>query len=298
MEARNLTKSVASSGFPLQTFVSWIAVLIASSLSHVILRIFSPYDSFWVYGGQFVALFLLFILTYFIQDLKPIRRLLLGLLAFVFGWDILQPIITAPNSAWSIWQQHLSPDGQIITDELVRLLPALIMALTLIGSNLRRTDLFLRVGNLRAPVQILQRLHLSISWLVFAGVFLVIAAIILPLYLSMTVNVQITSAIAHLPLILVAAALNASSEEFQFRSVLLAQSKPLGARQGIWVTTVLFALGHFFGQPSGVIGVLLAGLAGWIWAMGTIETRGIAFAWFLHFVQDVVILLFVFLAIP
>jgi uncharacterized protein len=39
----------------------------------------------------------------------------------------------------------------------------------------------------------------------------------------------------------------------------------------------------------------MAGFAGWIWARSMIETRGVAWAFFIHMVQDIVI--FSFLAV-
>ena len=58
------------------------------------------------------------------------------------------------------------------------------------------------------------------------------------------------------------------------------------------LTAVLFGLGHYYGQPSGPIGVLMAGFAGWIWAKSMIETRGSAWAFLIHMVQDIVIFSF------
>ena len=92
------------------------------------------------------------------------------------------------------------------------------------------------------------------------------------------------------------ATLNAASEEFQFRSVLLAHLRgvfrPL---EMALLTAVFFGLGHYYGQPSGPLGVLMAGFAGWIWARSMIETRGGVWAFLIHFVQDIVI--FAFLAV-
>jgi hypothetical protein len=52
----------------------------------------------------------------------------------------------------------------------------------------------------------------------------------------------------------------------------------------------MFGLPHYFGTPSGVIGVLMAGFLGWLLAMSLVETQGIFLAWAIHFVQDVVII--------
>jgi membrane protease YdiL (CAAX protease family) len=99
-----------------------------------------------------------------------------------------------------------------------------------------------------------------------------------------------------LPWILGVAALNAANEEFQFRNVLLAHLRNIVTPgEAALLTAVLFGLGHFYGQPSGPIGVLMAGFAGWIWAKSMIETGGFVWAFTIHMVQDIVI--FSFLAV-
>jgi hypothetical protein len=56
-----------------------------------------------------------------------------------------------------------------------------------------------------------------------------------------------------------------------------------------------FGIFHFYGIPYGVIGVILAGFLGWLLGKSMLETRGLFWAWFLHFLQDVFI--FAFMAI-
>ncbi|MBN2550271.1 MAG: CPBP family intramembrane metalloprotease [Anaerolineales bacterium] len=56
-----------------------------------------------------------------------------------------------------------------------------------------------------------------------------------------------------------------------------------------------FGIFHFYGVPYGVVGVLLAAFLGWLLGKTMLETRGLFWAWFIHFLQDVWI--FVFMAI-
>ena len=58
----------------------------------------------------------------------------------------------------------------------------------------------------------------------------------------------------------------------------------------ILISGVLFGLPHYFGQPSGIVGVLMAGFLGWLLAMSLVETQGFLIAWGIHFAQDVVII--------
>jgi len=63
----------------------------------------------------------------------------------------------------------------------------------------------------------------------------------------------------------------------------------LGAEEIILLSAIAFGLVHFGGMPHGLIGMFMAGFLGWFLAKAVIETQGIFWAWFIHFIQDVVI---------
>lgn len=52
---------------------------------------------------------------------------------------------------------------------------------------------------------------------------------------------------------------------------------------------VLFGAVHYWGSPGGIIGSIVAGFLGWLLAKSIIETKGIFWAWFIHFLQDIII---------
>jgi hypothetical protein len=103
-------------------------------------------------------------------------------------------------------------------------------------------------------------------------------------------------ALPFLPVVLVAAALNAFNEEVTYKASFLAVLvEPVGARQALRMVAAYFGIAHFYGVPYGLIGVALAWFLGWILARSMLETRGLGWAWFIHFLQDVAI--FGFMAI-
>ncbi|MBG0770496.1 MAG: CPBP family intramembrane metalloprotease, partial [Anaerolineaceae bacterium] len=65
--------------------------------------------------------------------------------------------------------------------------------------------------------------------------------------------------------------------------------------QGLAALT--FGLIHYYGKPSGIPGVLLAAFIGWFLSKSMIETQGFFWAWFIHFLQDVVIFFAVFMTL-
>ena len=94
-----------------------------------------------------------------------------------------------------------------------------------------------------------------------------------------------------LPWVLLFSLSNSFSEEMLTRFTLAAgldgvQSK---AQICLW-SAAIFGGVHFFGTPGGIMGVLMAGFLGWLLAKSVVETRGFGWAWFIHFLQDVVII--------
>jgi membrane protease YdiL (CAAX protease family) len=93
-----------------------------------------------------------------------------------------------------------------------------------------------------------------------------------------------------LPLVLLFAATNAWSEEILSRFVIVAGLHGrLSPPVICWISSVIFGVPHFFGTPSGIFGVMMAGLMGWILAKSMLETKALGWALFIHFLQDVVI---------
>ncbi len=104
---------------------------------------------------------------------------------------------------------------------------------------------------------------------------------------------QIRRVLIFLPAILIGAAINAIAEEFEMRSVNLSRLLPiLGKQQAILITSVMFGLLHYFGNPGSVPGVLMAAYLGYISAKSMVETGGIVWAFVLHFIGDVIIYAF------
>jgi membrane protease YdiL (CAAX protease family) len=56
------------------------------------------------------------------------------------------------------------------------------------------------------------------------------------------------------------------------------------------ISAIIFGLAHFQGMPNGIVGVFLAGVLGYVLSKSVHETNGIFWAWFIHFLQDVIII--------
>jgi membrane protease YdiL (CAAX protease family) len=96
-----------------------------------------------------------------------------------------------------------------------------------------------------------------------------------------------------LPSILFYAALNAFAEEMTYRAPMLATLEPaVGSIQALWLSAAFFGIAHYFGTPGGAVGAALSVFMGWILGKAMIETRGLFWAWWIHFLADVVIFTF------
>jgi len=68
---------------------------------------------------------------------------------------------------------------------------------------------------------------------------------------------------------------------------------PIGSPNAVLVAASFFGIGHFFGVPYGIIGVLMATFLGWLLGKAMVESRGFFWSWFIHFLQDVLIFSFI-----
>ena len=57
-----------------------------------------------------------------------------------------------------------------------------------------------------------------------------------------------------------------------------------------FVSALLFGSVHYWGSPGGILGVLVAGFLGWFLTKSILETKGFFWAWWIHFLQDVIII--------
>jgi membrane protease YdiL (CAAX protease family) len=96
-----------------------------------------------------------------------------------------------------------------------------------------------------------------------------------------------------IPLILLFAASNAFGEEMIYRAPWLGVLEgPVGPGQALLITAVYFGIGHFYGVPYGVLGVVMAFIPGWLMGKAMLETRGFFWAWFIHICMDIAIFFF------
>ncbi len=282
---------------PLVRAVVWGAMLLSSDVPEILFGYSRQEGPSWLPLSQCLVLMLIALWAGRSAHLKGIVRFLVAIAALCFGWYVIAPGIASLPGVHG-WSEQLNWGERILFARTLPLIGAVLMALTLIGSRLRPRDVYLMPGNIDAlarpePFLWFRR---PIRWTTFGPIWLAVFGVALPLFLYMSLRPNFSNApriLEFLPWVIGVAVLNAANEEFQFRCVPLAHLRNiLPAAEAVLLTAVYFGIGHYSGQPSGPIGMVMAGFAGWIWGKSMIETRGFAWAFTIHMVQDIVIFCF------
>lgn len=157
---------------------------------------------------------------------------------------------------------------------------------------------YLRVGDLRGGARRISPLGVrdGESWGRVGPTFAVLVTVVTGGYLwlgnadrlgSVDAGAWCLALLVALPL----AAMNAFTEETITRWTIaegFAGSNRL-VRLAPWISALVFGSVHYFGIPSGLPGFLMAGFLAWLLTRSVQDTRGIGWAWFIHFIQDVLI---------
>jgi hypothetical protein len=281
---------------------AWALVLLASGLPQVVVRevLGRPVTADQRALIAVVVIGAGMLSTAMWQPLRALRPLLVVLAVLVGAQWVVYSRVDETGS-YPGWLADPSFNVFMLAEQSLNLIVALALIATLLALGRTPRDFFLTRGDVAAPVAPIrwlgvgpgQRWNRFALWLtlcISGGTltFLVIA--------GDPGADDLTRLWPFLPAIVLAAAVNAFSEEVTYKASLLSVLEgPVGPRQAVLMVAAYFGIGHYYGVPYGLIGVLLAGFLGWILARSMVETRGMLWAWFVHFWQDV--LIFSFLAV-
>ncbi len=278
-------------------FLAWGLLLLGSLLPDILFHQFSgtiPAWLSWAKIGFFAALFLA---SFVLSAIKPLRSFIAVLFTLYAGNLLLNYVnFNLP------FLQAVFGNGSFIRSlqpqQFNKLAFSFLMIAVLLLLGYRWKSMFLVPGDLKAPITPVRWLGFPkpSSWVSFGGQYSVYLALGVGAVIWLTSGTTLTQAgraVAALPAILVMALLNSFNEELVYRSAVLATLEdPVGRSQAWLMAALFFGIPHFFGVPSGWIGIALATFLGWILSKAMLETRGFAWSWWIHFLQDVVIFFF------
>ncbi len=235
----------------------------------------------------------------FWKALRPLSNFFLILLVF-FGLAWLRPRLdfTLPGLQALIGGSLF--DVRMQAEQTGKLVVSLLLIVVLLLLGYKRQGFFLRLGDLLTPITPVPLLGFPkpYPWYCFAlqwGIYIT-AGLAVVQYLGMRPSAaQVLTVLPMLPSILFYAALNAFNEEITYRAPILATLEPIaGSLHALWMAAYFFGITHYFGTPGGILGGMLSIFMGWILGKAMLETRGLFWAWWIHFLSDVAI--FTFLA--
>ncbi len=281
---------------------AWVFLILSSGLPRIILQeVFgSPVsaDLGAVIAGSVVLVGLL--LTFVWNDVRALRPFFTLFLVLVgVEWFVYTKI--DQFSFYQVWLTDPSFSVYMPAEQSLRLLVTLVIIGVLFIFKKHASTFFLVKGNTSAPAEPVTWLGIKDGepWNKLGRNFAIIISSGTLAFLILAGRPPldlVIRALPFVPAILLAAALNAFNEEMTYKaSFLSVLENVVGRQQALLLMATYFGIGHFYGVPYGMIGVLMAGFLGWFLGKSMLETRGLWWAWFIHFWQDV--LIFSFLAI-
>jgi len=281
---------------------AWIFLLLASGLPRIILQeVFGYQVSLNL--SSFVAAFVILIgltLTFLWSDIRELRQFFI-LFVILVGVEWFVYTKVDQLSFYQTWLKNASFSVYMLGEQSLRLIVTLVMIVALFAMKKRQDEFFLVKGDTNAEAEPVQWLGIKPGerWSQLGRNFAFILSLGTLAFLVFAGRPPMDiafRALPFLPFVFIAAALNAFNEEMTYKaSFLSVLENVVGKHQALFLMAAYFGIGHFYGVPYGVIGVLMAGFLGWFLGKSMLETRGLFWAWLIHFVQDV--LIFAFLAI-
>ena len=180
----------------------------------------------------------------------------------------------------------------------ITLMGAIVFLFVLWLTKKKEFQEFVRIGNISADILPEPIIGLkpkpNENWFHIGRNFAIIisgvTAIVIYFQLIKDGEITIDRIINVLPFSIVFALTNSFVEESITRlGVVVVLKDVLKDRTIPIVSALIFGTVHYWGNPGGVIGVLVAGFLGWFLAKSILETKGIFWAWLIHFFQDVII---------
>lgn len=278
---------------------AWAITLAASILPEILADQFGGVTLPWLVPVRIVVFAVLFAAGMVLEPVRPLRGFAAVWLVLYAGsnlvarFDFSLPLVQAWLGS-SPFVRELQPS------QFGKFAVAVAIILSLLALGYGRRRLYLTPGKLDAPIT-------PVRWMGFPkpdpwwwfggqyGIYIALAMAAAAWWISRPSPEMWARVVPALPGILLFAAMNAFYEESTFRAAMLATLEPVtGTRQAWAMSALYFGIAHFYGVPYGWVGILLASFNGWLLGKAMLETRGMFWAWWMHFLQDIAI--FIFLA--
>lgn len=269
--------------------------LIASLLPEIMVREFLGGIQYWVPFTQIAILSWASLYLHYVNrhQLSKYTTILTAVVILQFFAGIIQ------KTPW--WRNIFVADtfagdfGGSVLLKLISVLPVIALLVYLYQSH---EEVYLAKGDLSITAERIGWLGIEddrITWgrLAFISAILISFGTLLLTVFTVT-GLSAPDGLSDLPvnfpLVVILALVNSFSEGIVYRSAVLGPlRKVLSKEHVILIAALFFGIGHYYGAPSGILGVSMSVVLGWYLCRSIYETKGFVSAWMIHFMQDVVI---------
>ena len=275
--------------------IAWGAVLIGSALPELLLGLPYPSALFntWLSVTKAMLLVLMLLSTVLIRQTAPLRALVAMLLTLHLAMGTFGALVSS-----SAWRQTLgrieNPFIRTMVDvQFVRVAVTLAVLAVLFLLYRAPKKFYLQPGAMGVPATRVAWLGISGagSWNRVGTVLTAILSLGTLAFLSIAMRPAVSAlpqVLSMLPFTLLFSTTNALGEEITYRLALLAPAVGVvTSGHAMMMSAVYFGLGHYYGIPSGALGVVMAGFLGWLACRSVLDTKGVAWAFAMHVVQDI-----------
>lgn len=279
------------------TAAAWIFMLLCSLLPTILLLEIFHASTDWLLPARLGLIGAALALSLVVKWIRPLRGFFFILIAIMLT-ELLMNWVSSQPFWVSIFGRPDAPFVQsMFSAQMTRLGVSILMIAAMVALGWTRQRFYLARGDLRAPAEPVAWLGINASepWTRLGRNLglAITGGTLLFLFLAGRPSAGVLlQSLAYIPAVLLFATLNAFNEELTYRSSLLGALQPVLGRQSIWIAALFFGIGHFYGVPYGIVGVLMASFLGWLLGKAMVETRGFFWSWFIHFLQDVAIFWF------
>ena len=282
---------------PASVTAAWILVALISAAPAIVWSELAGAPPPWLVVAQLGVLAVALLGSLVWDVLQSLRRFLIAMLALLALLQ-LPPRI---DVSWQPLQALFGATGfdarmQAEQTEKVLVTAAMLLVLWLLG--FRRRAFFFAVGDLRAPLRPVRLLGFPhpVPWWRFGLLWGLCIAGGLAVVFLLVGQVSVGALVGigpMLPSIVLYAGLNAFNEEMTYRAPMLATLEPVvGRSTALWQSASVFGIAHYFGIPGGLLGAASSIFLGWILGKAMLETRGLFWSWWIHFLSDLVVFSF------
>jgi hypothetical protein len=284
------------------TGIAWGVTALVSTLPDIVSMQLTGSIPAWSTYAKIGVLLVLALVAFVWKPLRPLRNFLIALFVFFGLFELRQRIDFTFSALQNLFGRSVF-DVRMQAEQTGKLAVALGMIATLFVLGYKRKDFFLARGDLRTAIEPVPLLgfpkpdpwpQFGLQW----GLYIAAALAVIQYFGLRPGSDVLVKVLPILPSILFYAGLNAFNEEITYRAPMLATLEPVsGSKHALWMAAYFFGISHYFGTPGGIVGGIASIFMGWILGKAMLETRGLVWAWWIHFLSDVVIFTFMSMAL-